>query len=313
VLLDYVANQIDNEKSHSTQHIYNPHQEIIITGGIGDFIALESHFPEHWRKNIKKIYLATRASTAIKQIISYLPQYKHAKIESLWNNFTNFFAFYNKKEVQNKLPKNNIKWRKIKDWSISLKFPAIHYGYYRYHDSLLSKVSLANLSKFKLPARYATIVFVSENDRRLKNREFSPKDFANLLAFLEKINLQGVIVNRSKIKPPKHKLLIDLSNKTTILESLEIVKQSTCYIGIDSCLAVFAARHLPPERVVIKCINKHAIEHRNIYFRNVELVKRITAKRLKSLDNTLLHHERNTTIKKDSDRKNYDGETTARM
>ena len=281
-ILDYVANQIDTSQVHKTTHLHDNQQDILITGGIGDFIALESHFPSPMRDNLRTVYLATRAWSPIKTLIE--SAYKQVECQVIWKDFSSFFAFYNKKEVREQVGRQELNWYSIHDWSISHRFPDIHYQHYPYNSSSYSAYELADLSRLNLPDRYAVIVSISENDRRLKDQEFSDQDFEQTFAFLEKHNLVGIVLGRGDVQPPEHPRLVSLYNQTSILESMEVVKRARCYIGIDSCLAVFAARHLPGKKVLIKCVNEHALEHRQIYFRDAMLDNAITELGLGALE-----------------------------
>src|SRR5947209_1969582 len=72
---------------------------ILLTGGLGDVFALESYLtPEH-RRRLTTVYHATRAEKAIRAAFAALPAYAHVRHVTLWDDFTEFFAFHFKDEL----------------------------------------------------------------------------------------------------------------------------------------------------------------------------------------------------------------------
>lgn len=53
---------------------------------------------------------------------------------------------------------------------------------------------------------------------------------------------------------------------TSVLQSMEIVKKASGYIGVDSWLSVVAGWHLEADRLKIKCINQNGISNRKCYW-----------------------------------------------
>ena len=78
----------------------------------------------------------------------------------------------------------------------------------------------------------------------------------------------GIIVTDGQIiLPDKIKdSFINLSGKTSIEESIEILKACNGYIGIDSFLSVFATKIFDKNNVIIKCYNKHGDIWKNVYW-----------------------------------------------
>lgn len=103
----------------------------------------------------------------------------------------------------------------------------------------------------------------------IATRNFTINDYYITEKILKKNNTFGVIVSKAQYinLPDKIKdSFIDLSGKTSIEESIEILKLSSGYIGIDSFLSVFATKIFTNNSVIIKCYNKHGYEWKDIYW-----------------------------------------------
>ena len=116
-----------------------------------------------------------------------------------------------------------------------------------------------------MPENYVTICPYS-NDKRNTARDFTEKEWDYILDYLKQINLNGVILNVGNDEIPNDNNLIDLSNKTTLIESIEILKNSNMYIGIDSCLSVIAAQKFDKNKLIVKSQNPHLTRTKHIYY-----------------------------------------------
>ena len=99
----------------------------------------------------------------------------------------------------------------------------------------------------------------TETNNCIVTRNFTIKDYYNTESILKSNKMIGVIVTDvESILPDKIKdSFINLSGKTSIEESIEIMKACHGYIGIDSFLSVFATKIFDKNNVIIKCYNKH--------------------------------------------------------
>ena len=127
------------------------------------------------------------------------------------------------------------------------------------------KNTLANIANFNLPENIITILPYS-NDKRNKKRDFDAKDWENCIDFLKKNNYKGIVLNEGNDIVPENEIIINLSNKTSLLESIEILKFSNGYFGIDSWLSVLAAKLFDVPLLQIKSNNQHCIFHAYCYF-----------------------------------------------
>jgi ADP-heptose:LPS heptosyltransferase len=243
---------------------------IFLSGSIGDIFALESFFTDNERDTINGIYYATQKSAAIETTFKALPNYPALKRhEVAWNDFSNFWCFYSKDECIHRFSLNQktipsgLKYSA--DFSIGNKFDEIHAGIRRYNGSSFVKHNVANISKFNLPNNYIVICPYS-TDKRIKDRDFTNKDWTKCLDYLKTIGMRGVVINIGNDPIPQSETLINLTNKTTIVEAIEVVKCAKGYIGIDSCMSVLAAKLFTYPRLLIKSVNPHCYQHAKIYY-----------------------------------------------
>lgn len=240
--------------------------KIFITGGIGDILTLESYFTDKLRDSLETIYYATSKHVPISNIFKSLPNYPKLKNHIVvWNDFTKFWAFCSKEEYITKCRQFRLEIENgvlsSEDYSISAKFP---YSM-PYNQSSVLTHSLADISKFILPDEFFVICPFS-SDKRLKSRDFDQEDWSNVFKILKNANIPGVVINSGKDIIAKNTHLIDLNNKTNILESIEILKKSRGYIGVDSCLSVLAAKLFTHPNILVKSVNEHLYRWKHLYY-----------------------------------------------
>lgn len=108
----------------------------------------------------------------------------------------------------------------------------------------------------------------TETNNCIATRNFTINDYYKTESILKNNKMIGVIVTDvESILPDKIKdSFIDLSGKTSIEESIEILKACHGYIGIDSFLSIVASKIFTSNDVIIKSNNKHAYNWENIYW-----------------------------------------------
>lgn len=248
-----------------------PTPSILITGGIGDVFTIESFMGEDHRACLETIYYATPQHDPIVKAFKMLPNFPKLKNHViLWNDFSVFSCFCTKWEVL-KMIENEHKpmpadAKEIADWSISQVFPLIEKQKLRYRSSSFLRFPMADISQFNLKNPYVLIFPHSLNELPEGIRSFDDSDWTKTIKFLEQKDQQGVIVGIGTQKVPEHPRLVSLINKTTMPETIEILKYSAGYIGIDSCISVLASKLFSPPDLMIKCNNPHGIRHAKIYF-----------------------------------------------
>jgi hypothetical protein len=267
---------------------------ILLTGGIGDWLTIESHMTDEQRSSLDSIFYATRAQKAIKELIDSCPTFSVKNHIIVWDDFSRIFAFHNKREVisaasgrQNR--GNNrggiVRWhelmKNVEDYSISKIFNEIP-NIRSFSGSSFLRNKIANVDKFIIPGHkdwnynvaenyspknnFFVIAPYSPNDRRNPLRDFNNKDWLYTLKFLESHQIFGVVLNIGNDKIPDHPLIVNLSNKTSFQESIEIIKKAIGYIGIDSSLSVLAAQLFDIPNLIIKSNNNHCYCQKHVYY-----------------------------------------------
>lgn len=238
---------------------------ILLTGGIGDVITLESFLSNEERERIDRIFYATRAWQSVDELFDVLgDKFPSVSIKAtIWDDFSKKFCFYCKSDLSETLKTPPDGWNDVSDWSIFTKFPEIENNKRTYTGSSLLKTCLAPISQFNLPDNY--VVIVPDSANKAFNRQFTGSDWGETTRFLVKNKLMGVILRVDGPTIPDHPCFIDLTGKTSLIESIEILKAAKGYIGIDSCLSVLAAK-LFDRILAVKSVNSHLTRWKEIYY-----------------------------------------------
>lgn len=250
----------DETKSSSTS--------ILLTGGLGDVLAIEAFFSDGLRNKLKTICYATHKSGMIQSCFKALPNYQAVPLV-VWSDFRGFWCFYSKDEVQAKF--NGKRGRAptefyfSQDYSINTIFPRIRSRDLAYNQSSFAIHKLADISSLNLPARYLTVSPYS-SDKRNGERDFKEDDWNDLLLYAKKHELPLVVLNDKAEKVPTDPLITDLSNRTTVVQALEVVKGGCGYVGIDSSVSVIAAKVFAKERLAVRSRNGHCYANQDIYY-----------------------------------------------
>lgn len=242
-----------------------PSKSILITAGYGDLITLESYFPKDFKQKLRTVYYASpRAELA--GLLEALPCY----------SIQNHFVFdpivkplYNLEDVSKYLHESGFlfppHWNQVEDYSIHAVFARIRSGELSYQGSSFLTHKLAEV-KQQLPDRFICIHPATETDQDMPKRSFYPHEWNNVINWLDLINLPAVVVNKGKHPVPEHNRLINLTNETNMLESIEILKRATGYCGVDSWLSVLAAKLFAPPLFYVKGNSPNLEANKSIYF-----------------------------------------------
>jgi ADP-heptose:LPS heptosyltransferase len=259
-------------------------KSILLTGGVGDVLAVESLMTDNERQEINCIYYATRAYKPCMDLFENLPSFPELKKQTIiWKDFSRIFAFHNKKHLEDKLcayQPNALQeiamklMEPIEDYSIQ----KIFYENRPYTYSSFIKHTIANIKKFSLPANYYCICPYSSNDKRDIRRDYDHFDWGQTLKILKERNVFGVVINVGDESIPIDPSIINLSNKTLIREAIEIIKHAKGYIGIDTAFSVIAAKIFKPENIIVKCVNEHCFKWAHIYFKPLTTFEFLKAK-----------------------------------
>lgn len=243
---------------------------IFLSGGIGDIFAVESFMPTEARNALSAIYYGTQKSREIIELWGALPNYPNLKKHRvIWEDFSKFWCFYSMGECVRKimdahmpLPMNV---RRVQDYGIFTIFEKAKAGMLQYNGSSFLEHKLAEVDRFGLPEQYVCVSPFS-SDKRLRTRDFDEGDWAETARMLRECGVRGVVLNRGPEAVPAAPEFIDLTNRTTILEAVEILKGACGYVGIDSFLSVLAAKLFNHPQLVIKSNNDHCYQNLQCYF-----------------------------------------------
>lgn len=226
---------------------------VFFTCGIGDFIAIDSYLTAAEKHNINRIFWATRQRRAITQLVPFcFPNLKNqvTVFDSFRNAPHKLFCFASMGDMKNKIG-ISMGSTLIEDLSIVHIWHQIFRHKRQYHYSSLAAKPLADISKFDLPDRYCLVHPWSDNMPNEK-RDLEPNELRNICLKLKNAGIPAVVVNQSKKATIECEGVIDLSNKTTLLETLEITKKCNGFIGCASFPSVMATKMLPPNKVLVK-------------------------------------------------------------
>jgi|688.fasta_scaffold90150_2 hypothetical protein len=291
--LNYIINIYKNEPV-SEQNKY-----IIVTGGIGDFIALDYLY--NFSK-LNNIIFISKQSLTIKKLLNNVDYFKLLNNENFQLYKNKYFSVYFDFKIINKPGFNDLneiikhiplvnEIANIKVINISDYFPYIKKNINNFYlksniygSKIVSKKIILDIKdKFCLPDNIVFINPYTEDNRvncikcniihsginkcRL-TRNFLNTDYENIYNFLKNNNLFGVIISSKEIIVPSEfsNLFINLSCKTTLLESIEILKVCNYYIGIDGLFSIVASKIFSEDKIFIKSNNKHLYENSMVYY-----------------------------------------------
>lgn len=104
-------------------------------------------------------------------------------------------------------------------------------------------------------------------------RTFKPWDLSQTLKILnEVLKMPGIVLTGHKINI-ENKNIINLAQKTTINESIEITKNAAAYIGIDSFLSIIATECIPENYIAVKA-EFFGINH-PYFYNKIKYIKKI--------------------------------------
>jgi len=249
-------------------HINRWNKSFFITGGIGDILAVECFLTDIEKSNVETIYYATRKKQQIENLFKSNKSFYNLKNHiNLWEEHNNFWCFYSIEDYLKKTKNNKlINYKNCKDLSIIKIFDEINKKNIKYNKSSFLENKLCNIDKFNLPKNYIVILPYS-TDKRISDRDFNNVDWDNTIKILEKFKTKGVLIGEEKNKKiPNNNFFINLINKTSIEEPIEILKKSQGYLGIDSWLSVLAPKFLDVNNIQIKSNNEHCYNNAHCYF-----------------------------------------------
>lgn len=240
--------------------------KVLFTGGLGDFIGAECFMTEQEKDSVTDVLWATRNRQEIRSAIDLDVIFPSLERETVlfddfsdirptrpWQEGDRFMNIGTKIELNTKCKLNlsQEELDSISDHSLDATLQDIFSGKRHWVSSrIATNINFTDVTRFNLPEKYVVIHPWSDNE--INGREFDENDWSSIYKFLERFNLQGVVVNQSSKLPPKHDLIIDLTNQTTLKETFNIVKYGYAAILCSSSIACFATKIFPKDTIWIK-------------------------------------------------------------
>lgn len=254
--------------------------QALFTGGLGDFIGAESFMSDKEKDSVTTVCWATRNREEIRAAVDLLSIFPNMVEEKIlfddfcderptrdWQPGDRFMNIGKKHELNIKCGLNlsPAELDAISDHSLDATLEGIFAGHRRFQSSrIATRTPLPDVSHFNLPDQY--IVIHPWSDAEINGREFNEHDWPSIFKFLENAELKGVVVNQSKYPAPKNDLLIDLTNKTSLKESLSIIRNASGCILCASSLACFATKIFPIHKIWLKGGHPHMFSDWATYF-----------------------------------------------
>ena len=221
--------------------------EVLLTCGIGDFIAMESYFTAAERDNVKVIHWATRARTSLMQLVPFVfKNVQWHKIErDTWGPaLSKDYSIASRDELPG-LDKS------VVDWNVTDIVKEVWGGKRTYGASSLISQSLCRIADLDLPERYCVVHPYSEN-ARTSVRDLSFEEWLAVYDYCRVRKMQIVVVNNGSERFPTLPGVIDMTDKLDLLSAIEVTKGACGFAGSASVFSVVASKKLPKECLFIK-------------------------------------------------------------
>jgi hypothetical protein len=222
-------------------------KRVLFTCGVGDFIAMESYFTAAEREDVEAIHWASRARQTLMELVPFVFQNvkEHIIERDSWGPpFSRTFCISSRRE----LPRLN---PSVHDWSVKIIVGEVRHRLRHYRNSTLVAHQLCNISHLNLPPYYFAVHPYSDN-ARTPIRDLTHEEWRLAHARLQDRNIPLVVVNRGDELLQSLPGVIDLTNKLTLLEAIEVTKHAAGFIGAASVFSVVASKTLPSNRLFIK-------------------------------------------------------------
>lgn len=248
----------------------------IAQGGMGDFIALDGYLTPEQRSSFDVLYQIGHRPPMYESMLSryynvkeykYFWDYFEKKATTFANRYPIISAFNDVFPNGLKIICTEIDWRRKS-----------------FLGSTFMDNTWADISKFKLPSNFLLMCpFTVNATGRGRERKFNQRIWNLVLSFLDQRSHIFAVVIGVDCICPHHPQIINLSDKTSMAESIEIAKAAEYYIGIDSMHSVIAGYHIPESKTLVKSRMSTGIayQRKKLYYpRGIRLVDDITRKNI---------------------------------
>lgn len=234
---------------------------VLLTCGIGDFIAMESYFTPTERLAVRAIHWASRARAALMQLVPLVfPNAGEYVVErdKFGPPFSRTFCIHSARELPGLDPR-------VVDWNVAQIVAEVRSRARRYGGSSFVGRKLADVSRFNLPPRYFVVHPYSEN-ARTPIRDLTEQEWVLAHKRIRLNSATAVIINRGEQRLQRLPNTIDLTNETTLEEAIEITNGASGFIGAASLFSVVAAKTLPASHLVIKGSRDLKMNYAGFYY-----------------------------------------------
>ncbi len=255
-------------------------KDVLLTCGIGDFIAMESYFTPKERNDVTTIHWASRARQTLMELVPFVFQNatKHVIERDVWGPpFSKTFCISSRNELP-RLPQS------VHDWSVKVIVDDVRKGRRFYEGSTLISRELCDISRLKLPARYFVVHPYSEN-ARTPVRDLTNDEWLFAHNRLRTKGVPIVVVNKGGETLRQLPGVTDLTNQLTLTEAIEVTKNATGFIGAASLFSVIASKIMPTNALFIKGSRDLKMNYSSFYYAPHKTNAFVTDNLLRTLPN----------------------------
>lgn len=243
----------------------DPGQTVLVTGGIGDWAVYHSFYDF---SQVGKILWACKAGPYLEPLIRHIHPHIAHEYPIGDETYKVCGAFHGKQHLIQRHQECKLEppdLTGVFDMGVIMFFPRIVPEKYPFLGCPFLKHAMAAIDHLDLPERYAVVhPYTAWNRRGHRSvRDFSRHDWIETGKWLRRRGLEGVVLNTGDDPVPEG--FLDLSNKTNLAESIEVLKHAKGYCGIDSCLSVLACQLFGPHSLMIRSQNSFHSHNRHLY------------------------------------------------
>lgn len=242
--------------------------KIFLSCGIGDFFGIVSFMTQEEKLSVTEIYWGTRQHNTLRQFIPiFFPNAinqivlwdKFTLSEDLNKNPTNInlvrnFCVHSLDDLYKRFPITQaFDRRQIVDYSVQPIAGDAVRGVRKYYGiPELKNRTIADVQHLPLPEKFVFIHPWSDN-QRYPERDLSTQECSSITEYLDRNNLTGIVINKSINRfPITSPRILDWTNKTNFIESVELLRRAYGFIGSASSFSVLASKLLSNDFLFIK-------------------------------------------------------------
>lgn len=243
---------------------------VVVTGGLGDLITLESHMTAEESGRIERMYLATPAARSIMQLIrdcpAWFPSLEEESVKVMWNDWGLVRALHAKEDLYRLRWDVGSDYREAQDLSIRLSFRDIMSRKIPYTGSQLLRPDAECSPPAGLPDCYICVHPGTDSNDYGAGRNMTVEEWVHLVRWLQHTDQYAVVIGSDKQRHVQSERIVDIQGQTTIAQTIQVLRGATSYIGIDSWLSVLAAQLFGPLDLTIKSVNQHLYIYKRLYY-----------------------------------------------